>query len=59
MQLLVRYAELFTAFCPSAGYYCPAAGSSHTLTEAVFVSSFTIAGLKCPFHLALNFEGQR
>jgi hypothetical protein len=50
MPAFVRHAQFFSSFGPSSGQNCSTVGGRHPLSETVFVSSFSIRWLKCPFH---------
>jgi hypothetical protein len=50
VQLLVRNAQSLSAFSPACCKYSSAIGSRHTLTETVFISSFSLRRLKRSFH---------
>lgn len=50
VTFLARNRKFFSAFSTPCSYNPAAAWSWHTLTETMFVSSFAIWGLKCPFH---------
>jgi len=50
MQLLARNGQFLSAFSPACCQYSSAIGSSHTLTETVFISSFSLRRLERSFH---------
>ena len=42
--------KFFSSFCPSVCYNSPSANSFHSAAKSMFILSFSVWGLKCPFH---------
>jgi hypothetical protein len=49
-DLLVAYSKFMTAFCTAGCQYTAAIGRCHASLESVLVPSFSLGGLKRPFH---------
>ena len=53
--VFVRNGEFLSALSATCSQYSTAIGGSHSLTETVLVSSLSVRGLECSFHLTSIF----
>ena len=58
-SLFVGDSKFFTAFFPAGGKHPASIGRSHTLTESVFVLSFSAGRLICTFHGRLKLRAAK
>jgi hypothetical protein len=50
MPGFVGYGQFFASSCTTVSQYGTSANSCHSFAKTVFVLSFTVVRLKCPFH---------
>jgi hypothetical protein len=54
MLTFVAYGQFLASRTPAPVQDLAAVFAAHSLSETMFVLSFPVAGLKCPFHLILK-----
>ena len=53
--VFVRYSQLLASFCATRCQYSATVCGCHSFTEPVFVSSLSVRGLECSFHLSIYY----
>ena len=57
MATLVSYGQFLTTFSTACSQYTATVCGSHSLQEAVFVTTLTLGRLECTFHCLICYLG--